>query len=174
MQKWKNNTLKRSKKVRSIILATAIIVTSIPAMSFLQGLYAADMEVGYNIANLGVTVMCKDLLNVNKADDMYNALVSTPSAAEDSKNGSYFNNVRITGLTYNNKHGSNGKTYDINLQSDQYKPLVTLAKKWQIQQSITAYARNHNHRSTKRHWNKIKQYCKIILGYPTSSKNYCR
>lgn len=163
--------MKRSKRVLSIVLATAIIVTSIPAMAFFKGLTNVEAEVSFKKKGLGVAVMCNDLQTDKYEENMYNALVNTPSAAEDSKNGSVFNNVKITDLKYSDKHGSNGKTYDISLTSDQFKPLAEMAKKNQIQQSITAYAKNHNHRSTKRHWNKIKQYCKIILGYPTSSTN---
>ena len=56
------------------------------------------------------------------------------------------------------------KSYRASLKDEKYSGLYDLAKKGQIQtKAFSANVKNHNHRSTKRHWNKIKQYCKVIL-----------
>ena len=49
------------------------------------------------------------MLSGNYGDNVYKALLRTNSLAEDSKNGSAFNNVNMLGLTYQNRHGDKGK-----------------------------------------------------------------
>ena len=171
MPKHRFKTLKQSKKILSTILATAIVVTSIPAVEFFRGAVNVNAAVTYEPKKIGVSLMCNDMLSGDNADNVYKALTRTNSLAEDSRNGSAFNNVNMLGLTYQNRHGGAGKSYWAELKSSKFVGLYDLAKKGQIEQSICANVKNHNHRSTKRHWNKIKQYGKIIFGYPKADNN---
>lgn len=176
MQKGKWQRLKTGKKrILSLILAVAMVVTSIPVSEWIHGVIHADARAIYEPEKLGVSLMCADMLKGEYADDVYKAIVRGKSQTEDRLYGSPFNNVGMFGLTYENKHGGAGKAYYTDVKTN-YSALYNLAKKGQIQQSICANAKNHNHTSTKNHWNKIKQYNKIILGYPTDEKNnlfYC-
>lgn len=157
-----------------------MLVAGIPAMELIKGVTHVKARATYEPVKLGVSLMCADMLKSEYADDVYTNIVRTKSQAEDSKNGSPFNNVGMFGttgdkLTYDNKHGDEGKAYYTDVKTD-YSALYNLAKKGQIQQSICANANNHKHRSTANHWGEIKQYNKIILGYPTDEKNnmfYC-
>ena len=171
MLKHKLVTMRKGKKILSTVLATAMIITSIPAMNFFNGALNVNAAVTYAPKKIGVSLLCSDMLSGNYGDNVYKALLRTNSLAEDSKNGSAFNNVNMLGLTYQNRHGDKGKSYRASLKDEKYSGLYDLAKKGQIQQSISANVKNHNHRSTKRHWNKIKQYCKVIFGYPLGSNN---
>lgn len=171
MLKHKLVTMRKGKKILSTVLATAMIITSIPAMNFFKGALNVNAAVTYAPKKIGVSLLCSDMLSGNYGDNVYKALLRTNSLAEDSKNGSAFNNVNMLGLTYQNRHGDKGKSYRASLKDEKYSGLYDLAKKGQIQQSISANVKNHNHRSTKRHWNKIKQYCKVIFGYPLGSNN---
>lgn len=171
MLKHKFKIAVNKSKIISTVLTVAIVVTSIPVVEFFRGTQDVGAAVTYSPKKIGVSLMCKDMLSGSNDDNVYNALTRTNSLTEDSGGGSAFNNVGMLGLTYQNRHGDAGKSYRANLKSDKYKGLYDLAKKGQIEQSLSANVKNHNHRSTKRHWNKIKQYCKIIFGYPTSSGN---
>lgn len=166
MQKYRFKTKKKGKKILSVILAVAVVITSIPVIGFIKGTAEVSAAVSYSPKKIGVSLMCKDMLSGTNDDDVYKKIVRVNSLKEDSKGGSAFNNVGMVGLTYQNRHGDAGKSYRVNLKSDKYRALYDLAKKGQIEQSISANVKNHNHRSTKRHWNKIKQYGKIIFGYP--------
>lgn len=166
MLKNRFKTKKKDKKILSVILAIAVVFTSIPTIGFINGTKEVSAAVSYSPKKIGVSLMCKDMLSGTNDDDVYKKLVRVNSLKEDSKSGSAFNNVGMVGLTYQNRHGDAGKSYRVNLKSDKYRALYDLAKKDQIEQSISANVKNHNHRSTKRHWNKIKQYGKIIFGYP--------
>lgn len=152
----------KGKKILSVILAASLFTTSISAIGFLQGTMEVKAAVTYSPKKIGVSLMCADMLSGSYADDVYKNIVRTSSS---STSGSVFNNVGMLGLTYQTRHGDAGKSYRVNLKS-KYSGLYDLAKKNQIEQSISANVKNHNHRSTKRHWNKIKQYGKIIFGYP--------
>lgn len=169
------------RRIISLVLAVTMLVASIPAMELIKGVTHVKARATYEPVKLGVSVMCADMLKSEYADKVYNNIVRTRSQAEDIYNGSPFNNVGMFGttgdkLTYDNKHDGAGKAYWTDVKTD-YSALYNLAKKGQIQQSICANAKNHNHRSTKNnHVNKIKQYNKIILGYPKDEKNdmfYC-
>lgn len=173
-------TKKGKKRILSIVLAVTMLVASIPAMELINGVRHVDARATYEPVKLGVSLMCADMLKSEYAGKVYNNIVRTKSQAEDSKDGSPFNNVGMFGttgdkLTYANKHGDAGKAYYTDVKTD-YSALYNLAKKGQIEQSICANANNHNHRSTANHWGSIKQYNKIILGYPTDENNdmfYC-
>lgn len=161
------------KRVFSVVLAMAMVVVSVPVTY-------VNARATYEPVKLGVSLMCADMLKSEYADKVYNNIVRAKSQSEDSLYGSPFNNVGMFGttgdkLTYDNKHGGAGKAYYTDIKTD-YSALYNLAKKGQIEQSICANAKNHNHTSGKNHWNKIKQYNKIILGYPTDENNdlfYC-
>lgn len=176
MQKRKWGRLEIGKKrILSLVLAVAMVVTSIPVSEWIHGVIHAEARAIYEPEKLGVSLMCADMLKGEYADDVYKAIVRGKSQTEDRLYGSPFNNVGMFGLTYENKHGGAGKAYYTDVKTN-YSALYNLAKKGQIEQSICANAKNHNHTSTKNHWNKIKQYNKIILGYPTDEKNnmfYC-
>lgn len=162
------------KRILSLVLAMAMVITSIPVSEWIHGVTYADAMATYEPVKLGVSLMCADMLKSEYADKVYNAIVRSKSQSEDRLYGSPFNNVGMFGLTYQTKHGDAGKAYYTDVKT-KYNALYNLAKKGQIQQSICAKAKNHNHTSRK-HWNKIKQYNKIILGYPTDENNdwfYC-
>ena len=163
------------KRILSLILAIAMVVASIPVSEWFNGVMQAKAMAIYEPTKLGVSLMCADMLKSEYGDEVYNAIVRSKSQSEDRLYGSPFNNVGMFGLTYQNRHGGAGKAYYTDVKTN-YSALYNLAKKGQIQQSICANAKNHNHTSGKNHWNKIKQYNKIILGYPTDEKNdwfYC-
>lgn len=166
----------RFKKVRcgkrflSVVLVLAMVITGIPAMEYFKGVTHADAAVTYEPKKIGVSLICRDMISSN-ADKVYSAVTRTNSLAEDSKNGSAFNNVNMLGLTYQNRHGDAGKSYWAELKSNKYKGLYDLAKKSQIEQSVSANVKNHNHSSFTKHWGKINQYCKIIFGYPKADNN---
>lgn len=186
MLKRKWEMLKAGKKrIISLILAVAMVVVSIPVGAWINSVTYADARAIYEPVKLGVSLMCADMLKSEYGDQVYNNIVRAKSQSEDSLHGSPFNNVGMfeytdddnkkEKLTYDNKHGGAGKAYYTDVKTN-YNALYNLAKKGQIQQSICANAQNHNHTSGKNHWNKIKQYNKIILGYPTDEKNdwfYC-
>lgn len=163
------------KRILSLILAIAMVVASIPVSEWFNGVIQVKAMAIYEPTKLGVSLMCADMLKSEYGDEVYNAIVRSKSQSEDRLYGSPFNNVGMFGLTYQNRHGGAGKAYYTDVKT-KYNALYNLAKKGQIQQSICANAKNHNHTSGKNHWNKIKQYNKIILGYPTDEKNdwfYC-
>ena len=176
MQKRKWGRLKIGKKrILSLVLVVAMVVTSIPVSEWINGVKHAEARAIYEPQKLGISLMCADMLKGEYADDVYKAIVRGKSQKEDSLYGSPFNNVGMFGLTYENKHGGAGKAYYTDVKTN-YSALYNLAKKGQIEQSICANAKNHKHASTENHWNKINQYNKIILGYPTDEKNnmfYC-
>ena len=169
------------RRIISLVLAVTMLVASIPAMELINGVTHVEARATYEPVKLGVSLMCADMLKSEYADKVYDNIVRTRSQAEDYYYGSPFNNVGMFGttgdkLTYDNKHDGAGKAYWTDVKTD-YSALYNLAKKGQIQQSICANAKNHKHRSTKNnHVNEIKQYNKIILGYPKDDKNdmfYC-
>ena len=174
------------KRILSVVLAIAMVVVSIPVSEWMNGVTYVKARATYEPVKLGVSLLCQDMLSGEgvDGDKVYNAIVRAKSQSEDSLYGSPFNNVGMfefkgdntsEKLTYDTKHGGAGKAYYTDVKTN-YSALYNLAKKGQIQKSICANAKNHKHASTKNHWNKIKQYNKIILGYPTDANNnmfYC-
>ena len=162
--------LKKSRRMLSIVLAGAITVTSIPAICLLSKTVRVEAAINYKPKKLGVCLLCNDMVSGSDAANIYNSLVRTDSQAENKSRGSYYNSVFITGLKFRDTHGDAGKAYWVNLKSS-YKELYNLAKKGQVEQSVMANIKNHSHSSFTKHWKKITQYGKIILGYPNSSEN---
>lgn len=171
------------KRVLSMILAMTMLLVSIPAWNLLNKATLVKALASYEPVKLGVSLMCADMLKSDYGDKVYKNIVRAKSQSEDRLHGSPFNNVGMfefisdstkEKLTYDNKHGGAGKAYYTDVKTD-YNALYNLAKKGQIEQSICANGKNHKHTSRK-HLNKIKQYNKIILGYPKDEKNdlfYC-
>ena len=70
MPKHRFKTLKQSKKILSTILATAIVVTSIPAVEFFRGAVNVNAAVTYEPKKIGVSLMCNDMLSGDNADNV--------------------------------------------------------------------------------------------------------
>ena len=132
------------KRILSLILAIAMVVASIPVSEWFNGVIQAKAMAIYEPTKLGVSLMCADMLKSEYGDEVYNAIVRSKSQSEDRLYGSPFNNVGMFGLTYQNRHGGAGKAYYTDVKTN-YSALYNLAKKGQIQQSICANAKNHNH-----------------------------
>lgn len=168
MEKWKPKLSKKAKKVFSSILAATLVMGSIPASTFLGEAVQVRAATTYSPQKYGVGVLCRDLTTGDRAKEIFNALVRCNSQAEDSRNGSIYNNVGMVGYKYSKTKAGSGETFSVNVQKN-YPALYN--QSGQISQNLMAYITNDKHKNFGHHWGNRTQYGKIIFGYPTKANN---